>query len=111
MQANNAGGPLRWPACSIPRPAFRLAAAALSGCPSGYLWPGLLRVPSTPVPGSDLLSLLTMEVLTLVMTGLCAAHCLKNIGAYSTVLFLVGSFFYTGALENLNLMILIGRFG
>jgi hypothetical protein len=75
-----------------------------------HFWvPGLLRVPQTPVPDNTFWNMLFMEVLTLVMSFLCGMHCYRTFGPYATMLFFVGSFVFTGTME--NLMILSGRFG
>ena len=75
-----------------------------------HFWaPHVLRVPQTPVPDNTFLDMLSMEVLTLVMAGLCGVHCYRKFGPYATMLFFVGSFVFTGTME--NIMILTGRFG
>lgn len=75
-----------------------------------HFWaPHVLRVPQTPVPDNTFLDMLFMEVLTLVMSFLCGVHCYRKFGPYATMLFFVGSFVFTGSME--NLMILTGRFG
>lgn len=75
-----------------------------------HFWqPDVLRVPQTPVPDNGFFDMLFMEVLTLVMSFLCAVHCYRKFGPYAIMLFFVGSFVFTGLLE--NLMIIAGRFG
>lgn len=75
-----------------------------------HFWaPQVFRVPQTPVPDNTFFDRLFMEVLTLVMSILCGVHCYRKFGPYATMLFFVGSFVFTGSME--NLMILTGRFG
>ena len=75
-----------------------------------HFWaPDVLRVPQTPVPDNTFFDMLFMEVLTLVMSFLCGVHCYRKFGPYATMLFFVGSFVFTGSME--NLMIITGRFG
>jgi len=75
-----------------------------------HFWvPDVFRVPQTPVPDNTFWDMLFMEVLTLVMSFLCGMHCYRNFGPYATMLFFVGSFVFTGLME--NLMIITGRFG
>jgi uncharacterized membrane protein len=50
-----------------------------------------------------------MEILTLVMAFLCGVLCYRKFGPYATMLFFVGSFVFTGTME--NFMIITGRFG
>ena len=71
--------------------------------------PHVLRVPQTPVPDNTFLDMLFMEILTLVMAFLCGMHCYRKFGPYATMLFFVGSFVFTGTME--NFMIFAGRFG
>jgi uncharacterized membrane protein len=72
-----------------------------------HWFPQVLHVP--PPKGTDGLPVtITMELASIVMVSLCAAHCNRTYGRYATVLFLLGSFFFTGALE--NTMVLGGRF-
>ena len=74
-----------------------------------HFWaPHVLRVPPTPVPDNTFLDMLYMEILTVVMAFLCGVHCFRKFGPYATMLFFVGSFVFTGTME--NIMILTGRF-
>ncbi len=74
-----------------------------------HFWqPHILQVPQTPVPDNTFLDMLGMEILTLVMAYLCGVHCYRTFGPYATMLFFVGSFVFTGSME--NVMILTGRF-
>lgn len=78
--------------------------------PVHYLLPDLLRVPAEPVsPQAGFLFRLGTELTDLLLAALCAVHCWRNFGRFATVLFLIGSFLFTGGLE--NLMVLGGRFG
>lgn len=66
------------------------------------------KVRKDGIPGTDILTLLMYEILSVFGTWLCFAHARKHYSPWMATAFLVGSFVFTGVQE--TLMILSGRF-
>jgi carotenoid biosynthesis protein len=86
-----------------------LSVAVLASSVLHHGFPGVLNVPSNEgVPGADWLSLVLGDATAGAMSWLCFRHAAVHLGFYRAVLFLTGSFVFTGLEE--SLWILWGRF-
>ncbi len=74
--------------------------------PVHFLAPSLLHVPAAGRGGFG--QRLGLDLISLTMTALCAAHSVRTFGRTATILFIIGSFVFTGAIE--NFLVLSGRF-
>ncbi len=74
-----------------------------------HAFPGVLDVPSNAgVPHTGLLTMFLMDLVPVLLAGLCFVHAWRRLGPYPAVMFLAGSFFFTGLEE--NVWIFIGRY-
>ncbi|HAN05213.1 MAG TPA: hypothetical protein DCW72_06160 [Elusimicrobia bacterium] len=74
-----------------------------------HAFPGVLDVPSNAgVPHTGLFSIFLLDLVPLLLAGLCFVHAWRRLGPYLAVMFLAGSFFFTGLEE--NVWIFIGRY-
>jgi uncharacterized membrane protein len=72
-------------------------------------FPGVLNVPSNAgVPHAGYGAMALLDLWSMLLAGLCFLHASKRLGTYYAVLFLAGSFFFTGLEE--NVWILLGRY-
>lgn len=86
-----------------------LCATVLASTVLHHGFPGVLDVPSNAgVPHTGLLKMFLMDLAPALLAGLCFAHAWRRLGPYPAVMFLAGSFFFTGLEE--NVWIFIGRY-
>lgn len=86
-----------------------LCATVLVSTVLHHAFPGVFDVPSNDgVPYSGLPAMLLMDLVPVLLAGLCFAHAWLRLGPYLATMFLAGSFFFTGLEE--NVWIFIGRY-
>jgi len=74
-----------------------------------HAFPAVFSVPSNAgVPHTGLPTMLLMDLVPVLLAGLCFWHAWRRLGPYLAVMFLAGSFFFTGLEE--NVWIFIGRY-
>lgn len=86
-----------------------LCAVVLGSTALHHVFPGVFDVPSLAgVPHAGLLTMFLMDLVPALLAGLCFLHAWRRLGPYLAVMFLAGSFFFTGLEE--NVWVFIGRY-
>lgn len=74
-----------------------------------HLYPSVLDVPSNDgIPYTDMKSMFILDLIPMALAWLCFHHAWRRIGIYRAMIFLGGSFVFTGLEE--SMWILLGRY-
>lgn len=86
-----------------------LAATVLASTVLHHGFPRVFNVPSNAgVPHTGLPAMFLADLVPVLLAGLCFLHAWRRLGPYLAVMFLAGSFFFTGLEE--NVWVFIGRY-